>query len=200
MYMDNEREYFLDSLYRRYAKRLEDFCLQYVQYQAEYRSVVDEAIQDTILQAVKSYKTIAAYPPDRLEAWLLVTCRHRLTSALRTYRTRKKHHVGPFDDARIIGSPQHTIDIIEEFIDRMDDKALVDRVLSFLTDRERRIVQKRYYQDFSPSEIADQEHMTIGAVKAVLARVKEKVRKNILKYPQNFLVLTVSFWLLMHLV
>lgn len=200
MAIDSEREYFLDNLYRRYAKHLEDFCLRYVQYQTEYRSIVDEAIQDTILQVIKSYKTIVAYPPDRLEAWLLVTCRHRLTSALRTYRTRKKHHVGPFDDACIIESPQHTIDVIEEYIDCMDDKVLADRVLSILTDRERRIVQKRYYQDFSPSEIADQEHMTIGAVKAVLARGKEKIKKNILKYPHDFFILTVSFWLLMHLV
>ncbi len=200
MRTDNERDLFLDSLYRCYAKRLEDFCLRYIQYQMEYRSIADEAVQDTMLQAVKSYKTIAAYSPERLEAWLLVTCRHRLVSALRTYRSRKKRYVGPLDDVRIISSPEHTLDAIDEYINHMDNKELANKILFLLNDRERRIVQKRYYQEFSPSEIADQEHMTVGAVKAVLARFKEKANKAISKFPHVFFIQTVSLFLLMHFI
>ena len=52
MYIDDEREAFLVDAHRKYHSKIENVCRAYVQYNEEYRSLIDESIQETYLTAV----------------------------------------------------------------------------------------------------------------------------------------------------
>ena len=68
-----------------------------------------------------------------------------------------------------------------------------DRILSALNNRERRIADMRFRKNMSYKDIAKQEHSTIGAVKAVIARIVAKGRKIIKKDFDIIFIFIVSF-------
>ena len=47
MRTNDDKEQFFAKAYHRYARKLEHMCLKYVGYQEEYRSIVDESVQET---------------------------------------------------------------------------------------------------------------------------------------------------------
>ena len=49
--MKEEKEAFIESLYARYAVKLERAGLNLVQHRPEYRDMVDDSIQKTFLKA-----------------------------------------------------------------------------------------------------------------------------------------------------
>ena len=58
MYIDDEREAFFVDAHRKYHSKMENVCRAYVQYNEEYRSLIDESIQETYLTAVKNYRNL----------------------------------------------------------------------------------------------------------------------------------------------
>ena len=48
MRTNDDKEQFFAKAYHRYARKLEHMCLKYVGYQEEYRSIVDESVQETL--------------------------------------------------------------------------------------------------------------------------------------------------------
>ena len=46
MYIDDEREAFFVDAHRKYHSKMENVCRAYVQYNEEYRSLIDESIQE----------------------------------------------------------------------------------------------------------------------------------------------------------
>lgn len=60
MRTNDDKEQFFAKAYHRYARKLEHMCLKYVGYQEEYRSIVDESVQETFLCAVENYDNLNA--------------------------------------------------------------------------------------------------------------------------------------------
>ena len=96
MYIDDEREAFFVDAHRKYHFKMENVCRAYVQYNEEYRSLIDESIQETYLTAVKNYKELKAHPA--LEGWFIETCFHRFSTALAKYRRRQAYHQVSMND------------------------------------------------------------------------------------------------------
>ena len=78
--MNREKEAFIESLYARYAEKLERAGLNAVQHKPEYRDMVDDSIQKTFLKAYEDYDRLKDAP--YIEAWLYKTCRYRLLTAI----------------------------------------------------------------------------------------------------------------------
>lgn len=93
MRTNDDKEQFFAKAYHRYARKLEHMCLKYVGYQEEYRSLVDESVQETFLCAVENYDNLNAVAPSHLEGWLVQTCWNRFRTELKKYRHRKNRHV-----------------------------------------------------------------------------------------------------------
>lgn len=170
------KEDFLERIYVLYAHKLENMCLNYVHYQNVYRDIVDDSIQRTFETATRQYKELQNNP--YLEGWLCQTCMNRLTTALRTYRRRMKKQMSLDDDINFTLPPEQIRDAMDEIVNRISNKELLDRILQALNDRERDIVQRHFVLGKSVNEIADAEHTTVGAVKAIIARIRAKARKN----------------------
>ena len=47
--------------------KLENYCLHYVGYQAEYMGLIGESIQNTFLQAVIDYEKLSGYKPSHID-------------------------------------------------------------------------------------------------------------------------------------
>ena len=102
---------------------------------------------------------------------------NRLTTALRTYRRRMKKQMSLDDDITFTLPPEQIRDAMDEIVNRISNKELLDRILQALNERERDIVQRHFVLGESVNEIADAEHTTVGAVKAIIARIRAKARK-----------------------
>lgn len=173
--MYDSREDFLERIYVLYAHKLENMCLNYVHYQDVYRDIVDDSIQKTFETATRQYKELQNNP--YLEGWLCQTCMNRLTTALRTYRRRMKKQMSLDDDINFTLPPEQIRDAMDEIVNRISNKELLDRILQALNERERDIVQRHFVLGESINEIADAEHTTVGAVKAIIARIRAMARK-----------------------
>lgn len=96
-------------------------------------------------------------------------CRNRLTTALRAYRRRKSRHAYSLNENISLPTDQ-IVGIMDEFLDRLHNHECVERIVAALNERERRIVGMRFQENMSFKEIAGQEHSTVAAIKAVVAR------------------------------
>lgn len=169
------KEDFLERIYVLYAHKLENMCLNYVHYQEVYRDIVDDSIQKTFETATRQYKDLQNYP--YLEGWLCQTCMNRLTTALRTYRRRMKKQMSLDDDICFVLPPEQIQNAMDEIINQISNRELLDKILKALNDRERDIVQRHFVLGESVREIATADHTTVGAIKAIIARIRNKARK-----------------------
>ncbi len=193
--MIQSREDFLDTIYIKYAHKLENMCLQYVNYQEEYRTIVDDSIQKTYEKAIQMYKELQESP--YLEGWLCQTCMYRLTTALRTYRRRQKRQVS-LDDEYAYQLPSDQIaDAVDEIVNRISNQELIERIFEALNERERDVVQRHLIHGLTIEDIAVQDHTSSGAVKAVLARLRAKAKKI---REENLLIFFMIFVSILHIV
>lgn len=188
--MHDSKDDFWERIYVLYVRKLENMCLNYVNYQETYRSIVDDSIQKTFETATRQYKELMNNP--YLEGWLYQTCMNRLRTALRTYRRRMKRQTS-LDDANFSLPPDQIQNAVDEIVNRLSNQELLDRILTALNDRERDIVQRHFVLGESVGEIADADHTTAGAVKAIIARIRAKVRKIRDRNLPVFFIVFVSF-------
>lgn len=197
MRINADKEQFFTKAYHRYARKLEHMCLKYVGYQEEYRSIVDESVQETFLRAVENYDNLNAVTPSHLEAWLVQTCWNRFRTELKKYRRRKRRHAVLPDKGEPYLSAEQLQNILERYFENLHKQEIIDKLLQILNERERDIVDRHFFQGLSFEEMAKQDEITVGAVKSVLARARAKLKKAAKKNFQNFFIFFVSFLLVM---
>lgn len=184
--MRNQKEEFFELIYAQYAKKLERICLRYVNYQPEYREIAADSVQKTFLKALEEYDKLkdASY----IEPWLYQTCMHRFTTALKTYRRRMKHHVVIDEKMENVLSTERTITTIDALLDKESNLELLNRVFDAFTDRERSIAQDYFISEMTAEEVANRNQTSIGAIKAIIFRMRTKAKK-IAKENPNFLLI-----------
>ena len=171
--MEREKEAFIESLYARYAVKLERAGLNLVQHRPEYRDLVDDSIQKTFLKAYEEYDRLKDAP--YVEAWLFKTCRYRLMTEVNTYRRRQKRHVALDGGTEI--SDERLMTAIDALPDQIGSRELLDSILDALSEKEKGLVRERFVNGTSVKELAQQERTTVGAIRAALARLRKKARR-----------------------
>lgn len=197
MHMNESKEAFLEDIYCRYAHKLENICLQYTSYRPEYRDIVDDSIQKTFETATRQYKELQHSP--YLEGWLCKTCMNRLRTELQTYRRRKKRQISFEAIENFQLSSDQLQQAVDDAINRINNRDLIQRIFSALNKREHDIAFRYFIQGESVSEIAQLNHVSIGAVKAVIARFRANARKIANENFYLFIIYSVSFSTLMRL-
>lgn len=155
-------------------------------YQPEYREIAADSVQKTFLKALEEYDKLkdASY----IEPWLYQTCMHRFTTALKTYRRRMKHHVLIDEKMENVLSTERTITTIDALLDKESNLELLNRVFDAFTDRERSIAQDYFISEMTAEEVANRNQTSIGAIKAIIFRMRTKAKK-IAKENLNFLLI-----------
>jgi len=194
MRTNDDKERFFMEIYYLYARKLEHICLKYVGYREEYRSIVDECIQETFLQAVKNYDSLNRFTPSHLEAWLVQTCWNRIRPEVKKYRCRKRRNAVLIDKSELYLSSEQLQNILERYFEKLHNREILEKLFQILNDRERDVMNRHILQGLSFEEMAKQDDTTVGAVKAVLARARKKLKKAVKKEPQNFFIFCVSIF------
>lgn len=171
----NEKEAFFEKLYSKYASKLERICLRYVNYNNEYRDIIDDCIQETFICANRNYSEIKTHPA--IEGWLIKTCMHRLTTAIKKYRRRKTFHLYSFDEEKA-PEPQEMISTIEQWIGEETNKENINKILELLNIREGQVFSELFIENRGLQEIAEKHGDTLSAEKSVLARIRRKIKKS----------------------
>lgn len=176
MYIDDEREAFFIDAHRKYHSKMENVCRAYVQYNEEYRSLIDESIQETYLTAVKNYEKLKTHPA--LEGWFVVTCFHRFSTALVKYRRRQAYHPISLNDDKASPQAADTVDSIDSWWENESSTEQLQRILDVLSERETQVYYEYFESGKSMAEVAESQSTTVSAVKSILTRIRKKARKT----------------------
>lgn len=148
----------------------------------------DDADDLTIEAFGKAFKNLKQYTPEyAFSTWLFKIATNNCIDFI---RKRKKHTFSidkSFDGVDSIdishNIPAHGLDPEEKFIEKQKIK-LMREIVEKLKPRYRRLVELRYFKEYSYEEISEELELPLGTVKAQLFRAREFLY-NILKNSQE---------------
>jgi len=143
----------------------------------------DDAEDLTIEAFAKAFKNLGNYEPDyAFSTWLFKIANNNAIDFLRKQhgKTISIDTQGPFQDEENPLQIQSDSPDPEEQLIHDQKASLLRTVVSQLKPRYSKLVELRYYQEYSYEEIAQTLNLPLGTVKAQLFRAKELLY-NILK-------------------
>ncbi len=167
------QEAFIEECYRRYYDFLLKLCRREVGNNRLYADLVDTCIQDTFLLAYQAYPEITQYA--NLRAWLARTCLNRLLPYAKLQRKRMEHEAFSLDEERIrqvFSAINHDTDG-----DKLDAQMLISKIIQALTEKERLIFEDFFVRGLTIAEIAQQNNLHTGTIKATIHSIRKKAKK-----------------------
>jgi RNA polymerase sigma-70 factor (ECF subfamily) len=157
-----------DHLFNRYRGSVMQL---YMQRTGGNRDDADDLIQDTFL---KVYMNLERYNPAyTFGQWLFTIARNTFIDYL-----RKRQDNLPIDNVgkrQTNHSPQSSLPTPEESIINSQQKAQLDTYLEQMRPRYRRLIELRFFRDYSYEEIASELAIPLGTVKTQLHRAREQL-------------------------
>lgn len=86
-------------------------------------------------------------------------------------------------------STERTITTIDALLDKESNLELLNRVFDAFTDRERSIAQDYFISEMTAEEVANRNKTSIGAIKAIIFRIRTKAKKIAKDNPNFFLIM-----------
>lgn len=168
--MPDPREEFINILYQDHYRTLVRACQRQLGRTPGAADLVDECVQDVFVQAYRSYDTLLEHP--NIPGWLFRTLHNRVLSALRQ-RRRRERMIAMHMEEKEIDLPDQ-VDMLDRWMDQEDTRQALDRILGTLTDKEKTIYDDYFLKDMKMRDIADKQQTTVGAVKALIFRIRSK--------------------------
>jgi len=156
------------SLYDRHQERLVRFCRSRL---GDADDAADAA-QETFLRAWRAIDTFGTR--GNVYPWLHAIARNVCTDIL-----RKRLRVEPSDDQALGALPDTGI-TAHELLDAEADTALLRTAFDRLSERHREILAMREYEGWTYERIADQEQLELNAVKSLIWRARQALRREFL--------------------
>ena len=127
----------------------------------------EEVVQDTFLKLYEadSYKTLERSP----RAYIYTIARNLALSRLRKRQVRptKAEEWDVYDPRSDLAEPQSA---------DHESKLLAERLLAYLSDDERALVEDSFYEGYTHSQLAKRTGLPLGTVKSKLRRALLKLR------------------------
>lgn len=134
-------------------------------------ALLEDVVQDVLLTVHRVRQT---YDPDcAFLPWLSAIVSARAIDALRARGRRQRWEV--LDEEAVFAHPDGAV---AEAHGRLAAHRQLDRLLSRLPDRQRRMVELVHLYEMSLGEAAAASNMTLSAVKSVLFRAFNTLRQN----------------------
>ena len=137
------------------------------------REDAEECVSDAIW---KLWNTIPPQKPDCLRAYLVTVVR---SIALSRYRAEHADRRGGGQTAVVLDELADTLsaeDSVEQTVDALALKAVIERFLDTLTPDARTVFMQRYYLMAPVKTIAREQGMSTGKVKMLLMRTRKKLQ------------------------
>ena len=157
-----------DHLFNRYR----DSMLQlYIQRTGGNRDDADDLIQETFL---KVYLNLERYNPAyTFGQWIFTIARNTFIDFIR--KKQENLSIDNVQKGRSTLSPQSSLPTPEESIINSQQSTQLENYLEKMKPRYRRMIELRFYKDYSYEEIAEELNIPIGTVKTQLHRAREQL-------------------------
>jgi RNA polymerase sigma-70 factor (ECF subfamily) len=160
----------------------------YIFYTVRHNGLAEDIFQDTFIKAITTIKQGRYTETGKFKAWLMRIAHNLMIDY---FRQKKNENTVSNDDYEpdLWNSSSLCEDTIEVEMVRSQVLSDVKKLVGFLPDTQREVLEMRYYKDLSFKEIADQTGVSINTA---LGRMRYAVI-NMRKMAQNHkMVLTVD--------
>ena len=166
-----------EALMRKYYPRILNFIYRFI----SSRQLAEDLSQDVFM---KVYKSAWRYRPrSQFQTWLYTIAKNVCLNELR----RKRNLMVSLDETLKSGENKFSKEIADPVSDpgrallRKEKAALIQAAINDLPENQRIAVVLKRYENFSYAQIAVTLKITDKAVKSLLSRAKENLRKKLAK-------------------
>lgn len=166
---ESEPQLFL-SIFNQYNKKIFNFI---------YRMTQDYHLAEDLTQEV--FLRIYQKEPDlnghqNFQGWIFRVARNLCLNALRNERSKISHESELKNEIREVwvkaNNPDYDLTVRET-------RQVVKKVIAELDNNQREVLILKEYHNFSYQEIGEITHSSVGAVKSLIFRAKENLRKKL---------------------
>ncbi len=169
-------EYALKALIGRYEKRLYSYLLISV----KNKELAEDIFQDTFIKVIHTIRSGNYHEEGKFFQWIM-----RIANNLKIDYYRKMQrmpmydNIGEYDIFDLIGDRDESV---EQKLVREQIFTDLNRLVTFLPEKQREVLQMRIYQDYSFKEIASLTGVSIntalGRMRYALINLRKIIEKN----------------------
>ena len=155
-YLDGD-ESDLKSLIVRHQKKV----FSYIMLSVKNRELAEDIFQETFIKAIVTIKQGRYTETGKFRAWISRIAHNLIIDH---FRQKKNENTVSNDEAPVdlLNNPSLCDGTIEDEIVRLQITSDIRKLISYLPDSQREVLEMRYYQDLSFKEIADQTGVSIN--------------------------------------
>ncbi len=172
MLNDSDRE-FLQDLYFQHRETMYHVARKHF---ADKPEELEESISITLERMCRYVKKLQEVPSNKMKAYVVLmvenVCRNRLRKIIR----EREQGTISFDDSNLYNVDTISVDSYETLFDYADAKTLLASFQG-LSQRDQDLIWMRHVEKMDYTEIADELHMNIGAVRTALSRAKNRLKE-----------------------
>lgn len=173
--LTDEEKAFLDLLYRRLKKTLYIRSYRLLAGTPDAENVAWECVHDTFLLASRKVRRLMGHEfPER---WIMNAC-SKITVSQRRKQYRRAKRLGfpqPIEAAEKEPDPH---DDIEDWLISEQAERRLQQLADMLTDEEEAVFKAHYQKQMSVHETALHLHISDGAVRGAVQRIRKKCREK----------------------
>lgn len=133
----------------------------YIYFTVRNRELAEDIFQETFIKAIVTIKQGRYTETGKFRAWISRIAHNLIIDH---FRQKKNENTVSNDEAPVdlLNNPSLCDGTIEDEIVRLQITSDIRKLISFLPDSQREVLEMRYYQDLSFKEIADQTGVSIN--------------------------------------
>ncbi len=155
-------------------------------YDPAFNDLIDETLQEVFILAFEQYPVLKDHP--NLLGWLMKTCNHRLLPYAQQQRYRQGKKAFSIDDEKAPELADEQ-DLIEKSLQKQENRQLIDQIILQLSPKEKQVFDAFFVNNQPIAHIAKKQSTSVGAIKALIYRIRQKAKKN----NKTFLFFFVTF-------
>ena len=159
----------------------------YIYFTVRNRELAEDIFQETFIKAIVTIKQGRYTETGKFRAWISRIAHNLIIDH---FRQEKNENTVSNDEAPIdlLNNPNLCDGTIEDELVRMQITSDIRRLISFLPDNQKEVLEMRYYQDLSFKEIAD---LTDVSINTALGRMRYAILNIRRMAEENNIVLTM---------
>lgn len=168
-------------------ERHKQSVLNYIYFTVRNRELAEDIFQETFIKAIVTIKQGRYTESGKFRAWISRIAHNLIIDH---FRQEKNENTVSNDEAPIdlLNNSSLCDGTIEDEIVRMQITSDIRKLISFLPESQREVLEMRYYQDLSFKEIADQTGVSINTA---LGRMRYAILNMRRMADENNIVLTM---------
>jgi RNA polymerase sigma-70 factor (ECF subfamily) len=133
----------------------------YIYFTVRNRELAEDIFQETFIKAIVTIKQGRYTEAGKFRAWISRIAHNLIIDH---FRQKKNENTVSNDEAPVdlLNNPSLCDGTIEDEIVRLQITSDIRKLISFLPDSQREVLEMRYYQDLSFKEIAEQTGVSIN--------------------------------------